>query len=316
MAREFRRVRSDAELREDLDRRLDRVVAESFRQAPPATLYHYTSWGGAEGILKNQLFWATAHDCTNDPAELKSADAIVLRVAQRMKDQMTGSCRGLLQLLINGLPTTNVASVARIYLACFSGARDKHSQWKAYGDGGAGLCLAIPTLAEPYPSDDFDRAIVRVRYDEAEVADVVEKSIDRVCKVLAQCLKQGVPRDNDTALYPLNALYRISGIAALAAKMPKWAPEDEWRVVAVVKPPGDRPLKRTRLDGQTVNFIELPLRAVGHRLELVEVIVGPSQDPEEGHRRAAALLQQYGYSTTGLDAVAIATSAASDSTAV
>ena len=113
------------------------------------------------------------------------------------------------------------------------------------------------------------------------------------------------PADNETARHPLNALYRISGIAALAAKKPEWAAEEEWRVAAIVKPAADKPLKRTRADGQEVRYIELPLRTRGSRLELAEVIVGPNQDSEEAHKRAATLLRQYGYFTTGTGATAI-----------
>lgn len=310
MAHPFRRLRSGTELRDELDRRLDRVVGASFRQTPPGTLYHYTSWRGAEGILRNQLFWATAHDCTNDPAELKTADEIVLRVAENLKHELTGVCSDLLRLLIEGLPKTNVATVARIYLACFSAARDKPSQWTKYGDNGAGVCLAFPTLSEPPPKDGFDRAIVRVRYGEPEVEAAVERSIRLVCEELNRSLRQGVPRDNDTALHPLNALYRISGIAALAAKKPAWAAEEEWRIAAVVKPAADNPLKRTRDDGQEVSYIELPLRDRGRHLELAEIIVGPNQDEQEGRARAAALLERCGYSTTGSTGTAISISAA------
>ncbi len=305
MRRLFRQFKSGSRLRDELDRSLDRVVGDSFREAPPDTLYHYTSWNGAEGILRHQLFWATAHDCTNDPAELKTADAIVMNVAQRLKDELKGVCSEFLQLLIEGLPKTNVTKVAHIYLACFSAARDKASQWSAYGDNGRGVCLAFPLLPEPPPADGIDRAIVRVRYGELEVERAVEKSIHLVCEALRRSLKQGVPRDNESAKHPLNALYRISGIAALAAKKPDWASEQEWRVAAVVKPTADKPLKRTRADGQEVRYIELPLRAQGRRLALSEVILGPDQDPDDARKRATTLLQQCGYSLVGTDAPAI-----------
>lgn len=308
MAKLFRRFRSGNELRDELDRNLDRVVGESFFQPPPATLYHYTDWRAAEGILKAQMFWATAHDCSNDQAELKTADSIVMNVAERLKVALKPECSGFLQLLLEGLPKTNVATVAAIYLACFSAARDKLSQWDRYGDGGAGVCLALPTLAEPQPVDGFSRAMVRVRYSEAEVDVAVEASFRRVCATLQESLRQGVPRGNNTAVHPLNALYRISGIAALVAKKPEWSSEEEWRVAAIVKPAVDKPLRRTRADGQEVRYIELPLRASGRPLILSEIIIGPKQDPAEARDRATKLLLDCGYLADGPGAPMISVS--------
>jgi hypothetical protein len=40
--------------------------------------YHYTSWEAAENIIASQTFRATAHNCTNNPGELMSADATII----------------------------------------------------------------------------------------------------------------------------------------------------------------------------------------------------------------------------------------------
>jgi len=68
-----------------VDRMFETVVDNSFKVAVPSVLYHYTGWQGAEGILKSQAFWETAHDCTNDEAELRSADATVMEVASDLR---------------------------------------------------------------------------------------------------------------------------------------------------------------------------------------------------------------------------------------
>src|SRR6266853_1332987 len=81
-----------------VDRMFDRVVDDSFKVAMPDVLYHYTGWQGAEGILKTQHFWETAHDCTNDDAELRSADAIVMEVASDLRKRFTGAAVTVLDL--------------------------------------------------------------------------------------------------------------------------------------------------------------------------------------------------------------------------
>lgn len=87
----------------DIDRYdadLDRIVYESFRAEPPDVLYHYTTWAGAEAILSSKQFRFTAHDCTNDPAELISADLIVVEVASALRAEATNSIAKLLDLLL------------------------------------------------------------------------------------------------------------------------------------------------------------------------------------------------------------------------
>jgi hypothetical protein len=48
------------------------------RRLGARVLYHYTTWEAAENIIATQRFRATAHNCTNDPAELQSADATII----------------------------------------------------------------------------------------------------------------------------------------------------------------------------------------------------------------------------------------------
>ena len=54
------------------------------RPSTIASVYHYTTWSAVEGILLSQEFWATAHTCTNDPAELVSADDTILAVVAEL----------------------------------------------------------------------------------------------------------------------------------------------------------------------------------------------------------------------------------------
>src|SRR5712691_10762798 len=124
-----------------VDRMFDRVVDDSFKVAMPEVLYHYTGWQGAEGILKSQKFWATAHDCTNDEAELRSVDAIVMEVASDLRKRFTGAATAVLDLLLDGYKRLQVTELRTVYLSCFSVARDDSEQWRKYADSGRGVCL-------------------------------------------------------------------------------------------------------------------------------------------------------------------------------
>lgn len=304
-----RRPEADRTRREQLARDLDGVVGRSFYEAPPSALYHYTTWQGAAGILKQQRFWATAYDCTNDPGELQTADETVRTVASRLMAEQKRECAHLLQLLRDGLPGTNVASVAAIYLVCFSAARDKLSQWKEYGESGRGICLAVPLLQEAPPDDGISRLLVRVHYDQAEVDARVQAALGGICEILERSLSQGIPWDEETKLQALNSLYRVSGIAALATKTRHWSSEEEWRVAAIISRADDRPLRRTGRDGREVKYIELPLRA-NSQLALCEIILGPNQEQIKARNLAQALLRSHRYSTEGTGAPKVSMSQA------
>ena len=130
----------------------DRAVEGSARAQAPPVLYHYTSWQGAEGILKTNTIWATSHDCTNDPAEIVAADETILKVARELRDGVKGpSSRDVLTKFIDNYPGLHVAKMVQIYLACFSVARDDRNQWCAYADHGRGVALGLRVLDELPP---------------------------------------------------------------------------------------------------------------------------------------------------------------------
>src|SRR5436853_635204 len=107
-----------------LDRMFDHTVDRAFIREVPRLLYHYTTWAGVEGILSSQTFWATAHDCTNDEAELVSANASIIDVTKELRANTTGTTAALLDLFLNGYSNLQVAKLLTVYLACFSLARD------------------------------------------------------------------------------------------------------------------------------------------------------------------------------------------------
>ncbi len=279
---------------------LERIVRESFSSEPPPVLYHYTTWDGLKGILQSGKIWATAHDCTNDSDELFSADDAILRVATALLEDADPDTTALLQMFLTRYADINQRTVASNYLACFCAARDKDTQWKHYGAEGAGVCIAVPLLDEPLPDDELARVLIRVRYSSSEVEAILRCSFLQVCRVTQDALADGAPRTNeDTALPALSAVWRVAAFGALAAKTPRWQDEEEWRVVAVADPSRTLPLSRTREDGRTIRYIELPLRQAGRPIAVSEVIVGPAQDSSAALARAQALLEAHGYATTG-----------------
>ena len=132
----------------------EHTIERYWTAAPFAALYHYTSTAGAKNILSSQKFWSTAHTCTNDEAELKSARSIVIEVVRQFRQQYRrGTAARVLDGFIATYPNSIVREIGTAYLTCFSVARDNASQWRRYGDDWRGTCLGVKVLNERGPKN-------------------------------------------------------------------------------------------------------------------------------------------------------------------
>jgi len=291
------------------DSRLDQLVVEPFREDPPGVLYHYTTWAGAERILTTKQFWATAHDCTNDLAELTSADSVVLEVASEVESTVKGPARELIRLLLKHYSRSKVTEIAPVFLACFSEARDQDSQWEAYADKGRGLCLGIRVLDEASPDPSVvGVSLLRVDYSESSWRQKITTGFEAVASEVSQlAVRHGSVPYRARAL-ALNALYRIAAYAAITAKKPAWSREAEWRQVAVVRRGATVQIFERKSGGQTIRYLKLFLRRDGRPLVFDEIIIGSNQDVALATSRLRAILADAGYPNNYAELPRIATS--------
>ena len=276
-----------------IDKMYDRVVSDGYDKSAPPTVYHYTSWNGASGILHSQRFWATAHQCTNDPAELTSADAVILEVANEVREgQKNALAREALRLFITGFRSLGmkVGNLLTVCLACFSASRDDGEQWKRYGDNGKGLSLGIRVVNEPAPTD-YTAATVKVDYDEKSWRDTITKSFHDICKILS---RGPALRSQENLELALNALHRIAAHASIQAKKPEWAVEQEYRRVVLLRDPSELQ-KRLSATGEEIQYLPTLVREDGKRILLEEIVIGPNQDPRDAREKLEKLLTECGY---------------------
>ena len=94
MARLFRRFRAGGELRDELDRNLDRVVGESLFQPPPATLYLYTDWRAADdrGCRFLQVGWLKAGPLRNSPEHCGPDLFVLMEREDEVGPPLAGEC--------------------------------------------------------------------------------------------------------------------------------------------------------------------------------------------------------------------------------
>jgi hypothetical protein len=289
-----------------VDRMFDRVVQGAFKITPPEVLYHYTTWASAEGILSSQLFWATAHNCTNDEAELVSADSMIIESVKDLRRNAVRAAAQVLDLFLANYAKEQITLVIPVYLACFSALRDDKEQWTRYGDNGYGVCLGIRVLDEQPPaSPEFGSALVKVDYSESSWRESVRGNMGKVCAVLERARE--LPKNVKLAL---SALYRIAAFASIMAKQPRWEVEQEFRHVTIVHPDAKIEPKERQSGCKTIRYLPVLVRKEGKRIAFAEITIGPNRDVEDSRSYLEGLLADNGYRVGDIEYPHITVSAA------
>jgi len=270
----------------ELDRMFDWV--EHDRSGAPKILYHYTTWGGVEGILSSQRFWATAHDCTNDESELISADSIIIEVARDLRKDAVGTAAKVLDAFLARYTSLHITQSITVCLACFSIARDDEEQWRKYGDNGRGVCLGVRVLDETPP--DPPGALAEVVYSESSCRDAVARGFKPICSRLSEMTDSPPNRT-----LGLSALNRIAAFASMTAKRPKWAHEKEFRHLTLIPHDAGIQLKERESAGKTIRYWPISVRTTGKRIALSEITVGPNRSAEDARNQLRTLLAANGY---------------------
>ena len=276
-----------------LEQMFDQVVRDMYDvQTPGTVFYHYTTWAGAQKILSSQQFRATAHDCTNDAAELVSANSIIIEVAKELRENATGTAAKVLDLFIHEYPNRKVNKLITVGLACFSVARDDKEQWKRYGDDGRGICLGIPRLDEPSPMNP-PAALIKVDYSESSWRNNLRKSFGKVCSILSR--NEDSPQNCELGRL---TIHRIAALTSIKAKQAKWVAEQAFRLVTLVRRNTGIQLKERESAGKTMRYLHVSLRAEGKRIALDEIIIGSNRNAEDTREQLKELLADKGYKLT------------------
>jgi hypothetical protein len=272
---------------------LEAIVTAGLPAKMPDVLYHYTTWPGFRGIVSSQRVHARAHHCTNDPAELTSIDAILTDVAEGLERTVGAALRPPLNAFLRDLPGRKIAKAATVYLACFSVAKDKPSQWRSYADGGKGVCLGFKVLHDEHPPIGMTLASLPVAYDEDAWRTNVRERFRQVVDCHSRFGRQHHGAYSAGAPAVWSALMRIAAVASIGAKGPEWSSEEEWRTLVLDWGKEHTPLFKP--DGS--EYVELRLREPPLLFVFEEILLGPRQDLAEADAIAEArhVLEGAGY---------------------
>ncbi len=249
------------------------TLTAKYRPGPP-TLYHYTTAAGLLGILDQRAIRASNMRFLNDSAEflhsLRLAESVMERLSPRWSATWERVAEGAIRTVLR-----DVAGVG-IYVFSLSEHKDRLSQWRAYGQGGAAFAVGfdIPSLFTLiqrrkyligpclYQRDDQERLVSAICED---VHDAFEKWIDDT---------DGAPSPAVQSHFASMFYVQFMGVASLL-KDPSFEEEGEWRVISepVWGPDPQAKFRAGRTTLIPYRLFDLAEDGLG---KISELVVGPS----------------------------------------
>ncbi len=263
-------------------------VEDIKNQAPPETLYHYTSQEGLIGILKSHCIWASKVHYMNDSKEFSMAlDLARTELKRRLETEREGYVRFRLEDSCYQIRTIKDINVC---VCSFSERDDSLSQWRAYSREGIGFSIGFSTekLCKVAANSDF--SLHRCVYTPSDQKTKINGLIDDIL---------ATPRD-DSVLPPFS---EPMAMLAPLIKDNSFEDEEEWRLIS-------RPISFSRLDHRPSRSMIAPYfrLLIGSDQDfdcLEEVVVGPTPHPELSKASVQSLLQSHGLKNTAVRATKV-----------
>ena len=258
----------------------DRELQQFFAPEPPELLFHYTTIGGAYGILVSDALWMTKIRYLNDMSELELGIATFVRVLDDILGR--GGPEDEAQLLIAVRESLGACIESNICVASFCEHGDLLSQWRWYGEGGRGVSVGVSSQVLrglAHGAINLWKCI----YDTAVQWALLNVLVRRLLEVYrAQRLEHGgelAPAARDALLARFSVTFlQIAPII----KNPHFAEEREWRLVSLPIP-SDDPNYGVALTGERIlqrYMLHFPRDADGWCRAIGTIVVGPTKDPQ------------------------------------
>jgi hypothetical protein len=175
-------IKAAEELQRQRERDSADPITKFFDQEIPERLWHYTTLGGLEGILRSNTVWATDARHTRDTSEFvhvaELADAYLSSV-KPTSEYEENSLRDARDVVRHEFETGALAAqTAQVFVASFSAARDLKSQWVEYAANGVGVSIAFDLRkVRPPKGSLFAVTMAPCVYHEDELRPLLETSL-------------------------------------------------------------------------------------------------------------------------------------------
>jgi hypothetical protein len=207
-------------------------------------LYHYTTLGGMQGILRDRAIWCGHASMLNDPLEIQYGQKIVADVLnEAMLTQDRHDIREFYKTLLVYVQAFGDNQLLHSFIACFCESGNSLSQWRSYADRGGGYCLGFEfSSTTRIASDPADLGqgkpliLRKVIYEDKEQRELAHLYLNSVVEAAKNALDGELPEMFDSrgfssvmALQAVNVLLEM----LLTFKHPAFKEENEWRLVRV-----------------------------------------------------------------------------------
>jgi len=251
-------------------------------------VYHYTSLDGLAGIIKSQKIWATHTSYLNDASELIYSRELIYSALDKLQekniahngDKKDLSLRAFIadikELIDKLLPSKNFG----IYVCSFSEQKDLLSQWRAYSQNGIGFSVgfSLERLIEGAGINPYDIGLCN--YDEEDQLSKVEELVNKdFAKSILEAIDDLKRNSSDSKLKELTEKF-IDKFLNLSVQMkhPDFAEEQEWRLITEASPKNGLSIRFRSKSSMLIPYVEIPLPKQDSKLEIDEIIIGPSND--------------------------------------
>jgi hypothetical protein len=283
------------------------------------SLFHYTTGAGLIGIVSTATLWATACEYLNDPKEWWYGASLAEDALRRLSHDFGGPISGAIEILIASLES--VGPGGRMYVTCFCDEGDLLSQWRGYADRGGGYCLELDGQAVQRWADRHEASLIKVEYDPAAQADLLEEHLRSALQVLQEDLAGNSDPENIWQEAANNQLRTVVMPLVTQFKHESFRAEGERRLAYFLGSGGitdDHVQVGHRLGrGFVVPYLPFPFadESAEHRnlglaaneaaLPISSVRCGPTTHPSLGRSGVTSLLERYRYRSVPVEASAV-----------
>lgn len=259
---------------------LTEELAQLISKSPERVVYHYTDVGALIGMLESGKIWATHVSRMNDAMEYEIGVSFVGQFIRGNLDRPSGA---LAEKAISRLRAVDT------FIACYSAARNRLSQWRAYSGLGTGYCIGLRTR-DMATTDGRLPLLEMVLYQEELAKNVLLKLLDSVDTFL-----NGNDFGQVEVGYILGMLQGTFNNVACIVKHSGFEEEAEYR--HIYQPSTTELSLATKY--RVGRFGLTPYVELGflqdRRLPVESITIGPCRDPHSEERSLRMILAKYGY---------------------
>jgi hypothetical protein len=270
------------------------------------TLYQYTTAAGLHGIFDTEVIWCTDYRYLNDPSEFRHGLDLARKTIDDANSEGLDPKQAIfLETAHDLLSSERMHLGLRVFISCFSRARNDLGQWRAYGDNGRGFAIGFSPqmfgIVEDENLSPVERTLVSsVTYEEEHASNRHRESIDRVCEVYLKAANENENLLNDPTIRKSFIWELTMSLVggqliwdSITAKHPAYSYEKEVRqVIFGVADSLAGEIKTRVRESEIVPYVATPWK-VRQQGMIKEIIIGPAAS--SGAKEAViAMLRCYG----------------------